>query len=206
MTNRADAQDTQPAARALRADAQRNRERLIATAHTVFSELGEEVSLDTIASRAGVGIGTLYRHFPNREALLWAVYQHEVDALCAAAPELLAAHPNAPDEALRAWAERFTLYVATKRSMGNALQIVLAAAPEAQYAAARERMMDSLRTLLDAGIAAGVLRNDIAPDDIMRVITSIWYVPHGPDWRTHVTSMLTLIIDGLRHTAPAARP
>src|SRR5919202_1838248 len=107
-------------ARPLRADAQRNREKVLAAATAAFAEQGEEVALDAIAARAGVGIGTLYRHFPNRDALCAAAYRHEVDALCAAAAELLEAHPA--DQALRLWAERFADYIATKRAMGTALR------------------------------------------------------------------------------------
>src|SRR3712207_6221583 len=92
-------------ARSLRADAQRNRDKLLAAATEAFAEQGEDVALETVAARAGVGIGTLYRHFPSRDALVVAAYQQEVDALCAAAEDLLAAWP--PDEALRAWLERF---------------------------------------------------------------------------------------------------
>src|ERR687886_726120 len=93
-------------ARPLRADAQRNREKLLAAATEAFAEHGEDVALETVAARAGVGIGTLYRHFPNRDALVVAAYRHEVEQLCAAAQDLLAELP--PDQALRAWAERFT--------------------------------------------------------------------------------------------------
>src|SRR5437879_13007556 len=100
--------------RPLRADAQRNRERLLAAAMQAFAEEGEEVALENVAARAGVGIGTLYRHFPNRDALVVAAYQHEVDALCAAAADLLAARPPAA-EALRAWTERFAGYLAAQR-------------------------------------------------------------------------------------------
>src|SRR5207245_8803938 len=107
-------------ARPLRADAQRNRDRLLAAATEAFAEQGEDIALETVAARAGVGIGTLYRHFPNRDALVVAAYRHEVDALCAAAKDLVAAQPA--DEALRAWTERFADYIATKRRMGNALR------------------------------------------------------------------------------------
>src|SRR3954465_818392 len=111
-------------ARPLRADAQRNRDKLLAAATAAFAEEGEAVALETVAARAGVGIGTLYRHFPNRDALVVAAYQHEVDALCAAAADLLTAQPA--DEALRAWAERFADYIATKRAMGDALRSAVA--------------------------------------------------------------------------------
>src|SRR5712691_11624206 len=141
--------------RPLRADAQRNRDKLLAAAKEAFAAEGEDAALETVALRAGVGIGTLYRHFPNRDALVVAAYQHEVDALCAAAAELLAGQPA--DEALRAWAERFADYIATKRGMGTALRS--AAANESPlFAQTRERILGALRLLLDAGAAAGTLR------------------------------------------------
>src|SRR5690349_12269794 len=106
--------------RPLRADAQRNREKLLAAAAEAFAEEGDGVALETVAARAGVGIGTLYRHFPNRDALIVAAYLNEVDSLCAAAGDLLASRPA--DEALAAWARRFADYIAAKRSMGEALR------------------------------------------------------------------------------------
>jgi AcrR family transcriptional regulator len=185
--------------RPLRADAQRNRDKLLATATEAFAEGGEDVALETIAARAGVGIGTLYRHFPSREALIVAAYQHEVDALCAAAADLRATLPA--DEALRAWAARFADYIATKRGMGNALRSAVASdAP--LFAETRARIVGALRLLLDAGAADGTLRADVTPDDVMRVINGIWYLPAGPEWRDHVGRMLDLVIDGLRYGTP----
>src|SRR3954462_5459962 len=99
-------------ARPLRADAQRNRDTLLKAAVEAFAEDGEDVALEAVAARAGVGIGTLYRHFPSRDALIVAAYRQEVDSLCAAAQDLLRSRPA--DEALRAWTERFADYVATK--------------------------------------------------------------------------------------------
>lgn len=183
-------------ARPLRADAQRNREKLLAAATAAFADAGEDVPLEAVAARAGVGIGTLYRHFPSREALVVAAYQHEVDALCAAAAELLATQPA--DAALRAWAARFADYIATKRGMGDALRSAVASdAP--LFAETRARIVGALRLLLDAGVAAGTLRADVTPDDVMRVINGIWYLPIGPEWRDTVGRMLDLVIDGLRY-------
>lgn len=190
--------------RPLRADAQRNRDKLLAAATEAFAEEGEDVALETVAARAGVGIGTLYRHFPSRDALIVAAYQQEVDALCAAAAELLATQPA--DEALRAWAERFADYIATKRAMGDALRSAVAS-DSALFADTRERILGALRLLLDAGARAGTLRADVAPDDVMRVINGIWYLPSGPEWRDTVGRMLELVIDGLRYgVADPAQP
>jgi len=188
--------------RPLRADAQRNRERLLAAAMQAFAEEGEEVALESVAARAGVGIGTLYRHFPNRDALVVAAYQNEVDELCAAAADLLASVPA--DEALRAWADRFADYIATKRAMGNALRSA-AASDSPLFANTREQILGALRLLLTAGVGDGTLRADVAPSDVIRVINGIWYLPDGPEWRDSVGRMLDLVIDGLRYGV-AERP
>ena len=184
-----------------RADARRNRDKLLAAATEAFADEGEDVALETIAARAGVGIGTLYRHFPSREALVVAAYQHEVDALCAAAAELLAAQPADADQALRAWAERFADYIATKRAMGDALRSA-AGSDSPLFADTREQILGALRLLLDAGAASGTLRGDVDPTDLMRVINGIWYLPSGPRWREDVGRMLDLVIDGLRYGVP----
>jgi len=188
--------------RPLRADAQRNRERLLAAAMQAFAVEGEEVALESVAARAGVGIGTLYRHFPNRDALVVAAYQNEVDELCAAAADLLASVPA--DEALRAWADRFADYIATKRAMGNALRSA-AASDSPLFANTREQILGALRLLLTAGVGDGTLRADVAPSDVIRVINGIWYLPDGPEWRDSVGRMLDLVIDGLRYCV-AERP
>lgn len=186
-----------PVFHTLRADARRNREKLLTAATEAFAAEGQDVALESIAARAGVGIGTLYRHFPNRDALVVAAYQHEVNALCAAARELLATQP--PDQALRTWAERFADYVATKRAMGSALRSAASDSP--LFAGTREQICGALRALLDAGTAAGSLRGDIRPIDVMCVINGIWYMPEGPNWRQDVGRMLDLVIDGLRYGA-----
>jgi AcrR family transcriptional regulator len=186
-------------ARPLRADAQRNRDKLLAAATAAFAEEGEEVALETVAARAGVGIGTLYRHFPSRDALVVAAYQHEVDELCAAAEDLARSQPA--DVALRLWTERFADYIATKRSMGNALRTAVAS-DSPLFAETRERILGALRLLLDAGARAGTLRADVDTTDVCRVINAIWYIPDGPQWRETVRRMLELVIDGLRYGAP----
>ena len=182
--------------RPLRADAQRNRDKLLAAATEAFAEQGEEVALEAIAARAGVGIGTLYRHFPNRDALVAAAYRHEVDELAATAADLLRTQPA--DDALGAWAERFADYIATKRAMGNALRAA-GASDSPLFAETREQILGALRLLLQAGAEDGTLRSDVDPADVMRVMNGIWYLPDGPGWREHVGKMLDLIIDGLRY-------
>lgn len=183
-------------ARPQRADAQRNRDKVLAAATKAFAEEGENVALETVAVRAGVGIGTLYRHFPNRDALVAAAYRHEVNALCATAQGLLQSHPA--DEALRVWADRFADYIATKRAMGNALRAA-ASSDSPLFAETREQILGALGLLLDAGAADGTLRADVDPKDVMRVLNGIWYLPDGPDWRDSVGKMLGLVIDGLRY-------
>ena len=186
-------------ARPLRADAQRNREKLLMAAMAAFAEDGEDVALETVAARAGVGIGTLYRHFPNRDALIVAAYQQEVDSLCAAAGALLESRPA--DEALRAWADRFADYIATKRSMGDALRTAVCSSDGSVFADTRARVLGALRRLLDAGAADGTLRADVDPEDVMRIVNASWYLPDGPEWRETVGRMLDLVIDGLRYRA-----
>src|SRR6266511_1070717 len=174
-------------ARTLRADAQRNRDKLISAATQAFAEDGEDVALETIAARAGVGIGTLYRHFPSREALVAAVYRTEVDALCAAAADLLTTLPA--DQALRGWTERFADYIATKRAMGDALRSAVGS-DSPLFAETRGRMLDAVGLLLNAGAASATLRRDVDPKDVMRVINGIWHLPAGPEWRSDVGRML----------------
>jgi AcrR family transcriptional regulator len=186
-------------ARPLRADAQRNREKLLTAATEAFAEGGEDVALETVAARAGVGIGTLYRHFPNRDALIVAAYQQEVDSLCVAAVDLITSQPA--DAALRAWAERFADYIAAKRSMGEALRTAVSSSECAVFSDCRGRILGALHLLLDAGARDGTLRADVDHEDVMRVVNAIWYLPDGPQWRATVGRMLDLVIDGLRFRA-----
>ena len=185
--------------RPLRADAQRNRDKLLAAATEAFAEEGESIALEAIATRAGVGIGTFYRHFPNRDALVTAAYRHEVNALCATAADLLQSRPG--DEALRAWAEHFADYIATKRAMGNALRAA-ASSDSPLFAETREQILGALGLLLDAGATDGTLRSDVEPSDVMRIMNGIWYLPGGPEGRRSVSKMLGLVVDGLRYGAP----
>jgi AcrR family transcriptional regulator len=187
--------------RPLRADAQRNREKLLLAATEAFAEEGEDVALETVAARAGVGIGTLYRHFPNRDALVAAAYRQEVDDLSASASDLLQSRPAA--DALRAWAERYADYIATKRAMGNALRAA-ASSDSPLFADTREQIIGALRLLLEAGAADGTLRADVDAKDVIRVMNGIWYLPDGPEWRESVGKMLQLVIDGLRYGVSGA--
>jgi AcrR family transcriptional regulator len=177
--------------RPLRADAKRNRDRLLAVAVRAFSQDGPDVPLDAIAREAGVGIGTLYRHFPTREALVEAAYRTELDKLCAAAPVLLTTLP--PDRALRAWMDRFVDYMTTKRGMAEALKAVIASGGN-PYAVSRDRLLTAVGSLLDAGIAAGVLRADVPAAD---VLTSLSGVTLAATEREQAGRLLDLLVDGL---------
>jgi len=184
---------------AMRADARRNREKLLAAAAELFADAGEDVPLEAIAERAGVGIGTLYRNFPTREALAEATYRNEVQRLCDAAAELLSERP--PEEALAEWMDRFVTYVAAKRSMAGMLQTVIASRDPGLYTEARGRMAAAAASLLQAAEAAGRIRRGVEPDDVLRVMSGIWLVAGGPDWSERAHRMLGLLMDGLRYGA-----
>jgi AcrR family transcriptional regulator len=177
-----------------RADARRNREKLLTAAGELFASVGTEVSLDAVAKRAGVGIGTLYRHFPTREALVEAAYRAEVAHLCDAANAFRAANP--PDVALKRWMERFIEYAAAKKGMRGALNQVVAGGSDV-YAETRVQILDALAGLLAAGVEAGVLRSDVSADDVWRAMGPVWMTDDPEQIRT----LLRLLMDGLRHTA-----
>jgi AcrR family transcriptional regulator len=176
--------------RPLRADAQRNRDRLLATALEAFSTEGADVALESIAKRAGVGIGTLYRHFPTREALVEAVYRNELGKLCDAVPVLLESLP--PDLATRAWMDRFVEYTATKHGMADALRAVIASGSD-PYAQSRELLVGAAGRLL-----AAMGRTDLDPTDVLIAISGIaTTAPQLGD----PGRVLDLLLDGLRHRA-----
>lgn len=182
--------------RPLRADARRNRDRLLEVAAETLTK-DVDVPLETIAERAGVGIGTLYRHFPNRDALVEAVYRHEVEALCDAAP-LLVADGRPALEGFREWVDRFVHYAATKRGLGGALRAAVGSdAP--LFAETRARLLGALTALLDACRAEGSVRSDVDAQDVMLAMSAVWIVPDGPQWDAQVRRLLDLVVDGLRY-------
>ncbi len=181
----------------LRKDAQRNREKLLAAAVELFAERGTEGSLEEVAKRAGVGIGTLYRHFPTRDALVEAAYRNEVAQLRAAADELLAELP--PDEALEAWMRRFVDYGTAKRGMRDALQSIAGGA--SLFADTRGQVTEAVAVLLRAGAEAGTLRADVEPEDVLRAMGAIWLVAEGDDFAEQAMRILRLVLDGLRYRA-----
>ncbi|CAN5423224.1 TetR/AcrR family transcriptional regulator [soil metagenome] len=179
--------------RPIRADAQRNRTRLLEVAVRAFSQDGADVPLDAIAREAGVGIGTLYRHFPTREALVEAAYRNELARLSDSTDELLASFP--PDLALRAWMGRFIAYLATKRGMADALRAVIASGGN-PFEQSRARMLDAVTTLVDAGIAAGSIRNDIDPLDVLTSLSGLSLAAIDP---AQSDRLLDLLMDALRY-------
>jgi AcrR family transcriptional regulator len=180
----------------MRADAARNRDRLLEAAVHAFAHEGPDVTLELIAKAAGVGIGTLYRHFPTREALVEAAYRNELARLCDAAPELLAA--EAPDAALRIWMDRFVDYMTTKRGMADALRMVIASGGN-PYAQSRDRLIEAVTVLLAAGRDAGLIRDDVAPADALTSLSGISLAAGEPAQREQAGRLLDLLLDGLRY-------
>jgi len=186
---------TPKANRKPRADSIRNREILLEAATQVFSVGGQQASLEAVARRAGVGIGTLYRHFPTRETLFEAVYRHEVDQLGELAERL--AHDAAPVEALRTWLQANVRLVATKKGMIEAFQLVAFGSTELK-AYSFERLTRAIGLLLDRGIKAGELRSDIAPEDLLRTLIGIFYSQGTADWQPTAQRLVDVFVDGLR--------
>jgi len=181
--------------RAPRADAQRNRGRLLDAARRAFTEDGEQVALERIAQRAGVGIGTLYRHFPTRAALIEAVYRNELARLQRSADELLGELP--PSQAMRVWMDRFADYVATKRGMADTLRALIAEGTITR-SQTRAGLTAAIARLLDAGAAAGALRGDVEPEDVLSSIVGVFLTTGAPEQRAQAARMLDLLMDGLR--------
>ncbi|MBL7495954.1 TetR/AcrR family transcriptional regulator [Frankia sp. CNm7] len=183
------------ATRPLRADARRNRERLLEVAVREFSRDGPDVPLEAIAKAAGVGIGTLYRHFPTREALIDAAYRNELDRLADSVDDLLDAMP--PDLALRAWMDRFVDYLATKRGLADALRALIASGGD-PFAHSRDRLTTAVATLLAAGASAGSLRPDVTPDDVLVGLSGLSLATADRGDRDQAGRLLDLLADALR--------
>ncbi len=186
-------------ARTARADAARNRQRLLAAASRAFSSGEERVTLEAIARDAGVGIGTLYRHFPTREALVEAVYRNELARLRGSADDLLVSRD--PDAALRAWMDRFADYVATKRGMAETLRAVVASGA-ITWTDTRDGLTATIQSLLDAGTAAGTVRGDVDARDVLASLIGVFLAASAPAQREQAGRMLDLLMDGLRARAP----
>ncbi len=188
-------QESEKATRKPRADSLRNREKLLAAAHDVFSAGGPDASLEKVAKTAGVGIGTLYRHFPTREAMFQAVYKREVDQLVELAARLAEEKP--PFEALRQWLHAQIGMVATKKGMLAALTPA-AGSSDALYADSSARMLAAIGRLMAAAIEAGEIRDDLAPEDVMRALLGMCYTREQAGWQEKVIRLMDVFLDGLR--------
>ena len=182
-------------ARALRADASRNRDTLLAAATRAFAAADEEPSMRAIAREAGVGIATLYRHFPTREALVVAVYHDRVERLTVGAQELLGR--LRPAEAMRRWMDLFGDWLMTKHGMIHTL-LAMIESGEIALAQTRTELLAVIDTILEAGRAAGDLRADVTAEDIAASLIGIFTVVGKPEQRAQADRLLDLLMDGLR--------
>jgi AcrR family transcriptional regulator len=176
----------------------RNRARLLDAARAAFASGREPVTLEQIARDSGVGIGTLYRHFPTREALVEALYRKELADLCASVDDLLATHP--PDQALRAWMDRFAGYVAAKREMAETLRAVFAAGT-VTVSHAREELAAAVTAVLEADAATRTLRDDVRPEDIVAMIVGSFTATSLAGGREQLARMFDLLMDAVRRPA-----
>ena len=178
-----------------RIDAVRNHERVLEAAKAVFSAGGPDASLEAVARHAGVGIGTLYRHFPTREALFEAVYRREVEQLAELAEQLKAA--VSPVEALRHWLRANVEFIATKKGMSAALALAMNSSSELT-AYSFERLTAAMGGLLGRAVAAGEIRADISPEDLLRALVGMCLLHDQPGWQASVLRLLDVFVDGLR--------
>jgi AcrR family transcriptional regulator len=188
--------------RPVRSDARRNREKLVAVARAAFAAADGTVALETIAREAGVGIGTLYRHFPTREELVEAVYAAELDDVTASAPALLGELP--PEAALRAWMDRYSAFVETKRGMADSLRASLASGRIATPAT-RRRITAAIGSILDAGALAGTLRAGVDPEDVTLMLLGVFLSTSAGKDAERIGRLLDLIVDALRPDLTTAR-
>jgi AcrR family transcriptional regulator len=187
--------ETAKRSRKPRADSMLNRERLLEAATEIFAAGGPQASLEAVARRAEVGIGTLYRHFPTREALFEAVYRREVDQLGELADRL--ARDGDPVDALRAWLHAQVRLVAAKKGMIQGLQLAAHDSSELK-AYSFERLIRALSALLERGVAARAIRSDVPADDVLRAIVGMIYAQGGGDWRAAALRLVDVFVDGLR--------
>ncbi|MFK0171611.1 TetR/AcrR family transcriptional regulator [Streptomyces sp. NPDC090306] len=201
-TNGARSVSPAPETRAPRADAARNRDQLLAVATRVFASAGTEPSMRAIAREAGVGIATLYRHFPTRESLVDAVYRDQVVRLTTGARELLGR--TTPAAAMRRWMDLFGDWIATKNGMLDTL-LAMIETGEIAHAQTRTELLTAITTILDAGRETEDLRSDVAAEDIAASLIGIFTVAPRPEREAQAGRLLDLLMDGLRPT-PAPRP
>ena len=178
-----------------RADAQRNRERILEVAKQAFTRFGADASLDDIAKQAGVGVGTLYRHFPTRDALIEAVYRSEVEKLAAAERRFAATMP--PMEALRAWMLLFVDHISAKQIIAPALNSVVGG-PSRLYEGSRGMIQGAMDALAKRAMKSGDLRPDLDPFDLLRALIGVFHVASGPGWQQSARRLVDILIAGSR--------
>jgi len=184
----------------LRSDAQRNRERILDVALAELTRC-PDVPLSAIAKKAGVGQGTFYRNFPNREALVLEIYRHEMQQVADNATQLLAQLP--PQQALRTWMDRLAEFAMTKAGLADAIRLATSA-PGSPAKPTHTPVTDAAELLLRANEDAGTIRPGLTPEDFMLAIAGLWQMTPADDWRPRATRLLDLVMDGM--TAGATRP
>ncbi len=182
-----------------RTDAQQNRDRILEVAKKAFTQSGVNASLDEIAKEAGVGPGTLYRHFPTREALIEAVYRSEVAKLAAAEREFTESMP--PIEALRAWMLLFVDYIAAKHIIAPALNSIVGG-PSRLFETTRGQIQGAIDSLVKRAIASGDIRKDLVPFDLLRALIGVSNVATTPDWQQSAKRLVDILITGSRPIQP----
>jgi AcrR family transcriptional regulator len=190
--------ETLMAPQALRADAQRNRDALLEAAGQAFAEHGTAASLEDVAKRAGVGIGTLYRHFPTRDALVEAAYRRGVEQLCDLADQLLVDEPG--DRALEQWMLNFVGYVATKRGLAATLKLASDSHADL-FAYVHARIRTAVDSLVASAAATGRVRGDVDGVDLIRALGGICMVSDQAGWQEQARRLVSLLMDGLRYGA-----
>jgi AcrR family transcriptional regulator len=186
---------SQPVARKPRTDAQRNRERILDVAKEAFTRLGADASLDDIAKQAEVGPGTLYRHFPTRDALIEAVYRSEVEKLAAAESKFAGTMP--PVEALRAWMLLFVDHIAAKQIIAPALNSVVGG-PSKIYEGSHGLIRGAIDALVKRAIKSGGIRRDLDPFDLLRALIGVAHVASGPGWQQSARRLVDILVTGSR--------
>jgi AcrR family transcriptional regulator len=181
-----------------RADGERNRVRLIAAAKCVFAEKRAAASLEQVAREADVSIATLYRHFPTRDELISAVYQHEVTTLIEAADQLMMERD--PATALREWLMLFVEFLDVKRGMAEAMDTLISG-PEPLYSRTPRRLDVPIKALVASGIATGVFRDDIEPHDLLRALAGVAHVRPSGNWKRSAVRMVDLLLKGMQPTS-----
>jgi AcrR family transcriptional regulator len=195
LRSQAESHGLKPQGRKPRADGERNRQRLLDAAKASFAKSGAATSLEEVARTAGVGIGTLYRHFPTRDALVEHVYRDALERLAADAERLT--KDEAPLEALREWLLLFVDYIATKKLMHDLLA-TLAGGAAALQAQTKPRLEGAITSLVDRAKASGDIKSDVAPFDLLFAIGGLAYMGTGVEWESRGRKMVDILIAGIR--------